>query len=338
MDLIESLWRQDIDMGLSREDAFGYKSELLEKPEHPEKLKQQEAWERFEYNIDGETGEFVPIPIQTQNNIVNSQQGLTVQTQQDQLQQPAPQPTENNNLSLEECLQLIDEEYSPSATSPTETSSTFQSQLSPQEAEQRWQDLASIPELSYQLHTASSEATATTTQFQASQESASTMINMTQPAAENPFIVNATTNGNVNLQNATNNVGAQTLQQVDNTPVLQPPSVPPHEIPPQQPEIFSPLSNFANLSLNASSPSAMGEQGINFSNFLLPDRNQMGSSFQSNLTSESGSLLLELLNEGVDEVNMDYDEQIQGLAEAFEVDSLADSDSGRGSSKCPFKI
>ncbi len=338
MDLIESLWRQDIDMGLSREDAFGYKSELLDKPDHPEKLKQPEAWERFEYNIDGETGEFVPIPIQTQENaLVPTQQGLTVQTQPEQLQQQrAPAQSTENDLSLEECLQLIDEEYAPSVTSPTNSStSTFRSQLSPQEAEQRWQDLASIPEISYQLQSASTEAT----QFPAQQEGPSTILNVTQPAVESPFMMNATTNGNVNLQNATN-VGGQTLQQrVDNNQTLPPL---PHEIPTQQPEVFSPLSNFANLSLNASSPSAISDQSMNFSNLLLNDQHQGTGSFSPGslmgVSEESGSLLLELLNEGVEDVGMDYDEQIQSLAEAFDADSVDGSDSGRGSSKYNRKL
>ncbi|XP_072020508.1 endoplasmic reticulum membrane sensor NFE2L1-like [Amphiura filiformis] len=318
MDLIGSLWRQDMDMGFNPEDvqSFGYKSKLLDKPDHPEKLKQPEAWER--YNIDGEPGEFVPIPFpfQLKKEVLSPHQ----------LQQHQPSQTTENNLSLEECLQLIDQEYTPTVNTPTESSPTFQPELNPVEAEQRWRDLASIPEL-YQLQSASTEAM----QFPAHQEgTGTTMMNMTHPVVENPFMVNVTTNGNVNLQNATN-ISGQTLERVDNQ-VLQPSSMSPHEIPPQHPEVFSPLSNFANLSLNAGSPSAINDQSLNLSNLLAP-----GSFPHGNLTADSGSILSTLLSEGVEDISMDYDEQIHSLVEAFEEDSIDDSDSGRGS-RSPFDL
>ena len=343
MDLIESLWRQDIDMGLSREDAFGYKSELLDKPDLPEKLKPQDTWQGFEYNIDGETGEFVPIPIQTrqaeqQVHVPAPQatpQGLTVQTES----QLTPTVPLEDNLSLEECLQLIDEEYSPPpiVASPTDSSETFQSQLNPVDAEQRWQDLASIPELYHQLHTTNARPEAITQfapQVPPPQEVvASAMMNVTQPPVENPFMMNATTNGNVNLQNASN-IG-QNMTQLNNLTILPSSSdSPPHrEMPLQHPEIFSPLSNFANLSLNGTSLPSAGlpehqQTGMNFSNLLL-DAQQAGASLPMNVSAESGSLLLELLNEGVDEVDMDYDDQMQSLMDTFEVDS-DDGDSGTG--------
>ena len=56
--------------------------------------------------------------------------------------QDAQLPQQDSSLSLEDCLQLLEDEYSPD-TAQTELSPG----LSQREAEQRWQDLATISEL-----------------------------------------------------------------------------------------------------------------------------------------------------------------------------------------------
>ncbi|XP_038076797.1 nuclear factor erythroid 2-related factor 2-like isoform X2 [Patiria miniata] len=301
MDLIEALWRQDIDMGISRDESYSFKEDLLlEKGEHPDKLKsQQQSWDHFGYNIDGETGEYVPNP-----------PGLEVvqpQTPQPTLPQVPVQP--DGNISLEDCLQLLEDEYLPAVSQPDgEQYQAPQQPLSPLEQEQRWQDLASIPELTHQLH-----------ELPHLPYQATVDMNITQPLnTQDAFAINATTNGNVNLQNATLSVNRNMLpiepQRLDE---FAPP-----------PEVFSPLSNFANLSLSSASPTGLinGQQNLNFSSFLLPEQPlhpAMESPLPINATDnqDNSSLLMELLNtsnvEEVDPMELDFDAQIHNVMQSF---------------------
>ena len=302
MDLIETLWRQDIDMGISRDESYALKEELLlEKGEHPDKLKSQQSWEHFGYNIDGETGEYVPNP-----------QGMNI------VQPPTPTPTlpqvpvqPDGNISLEDCLQLLEDEYLPQATTPTDEQ--FQAQhhsLSLHEQEQRWQDLASIPEITSQLQELPGMG------YQAMVD-----VNITQTQnAQDAYAMNVSTNGNVNLQNAT-------VPAPINIIPIDPQRL--NEFS-QPPEVFSPLSNFADLSLSTVSPSGLinsTQQSLNFSSYLLPEQRLQrltGPTMESPLPTDNpdnSSLLMELLNtssvDEVDPMDLDFDEQINSMMHAF---------------------
>ncbi|XP_071788241.1 endoplasmic reticulum membrane sensor NFE2L1-like isoform X2 [Asterias amurensis] len=305
MDLIETLWRQDIDMGISRDESYALKEELLlEKGEHPDKLKsQQSTWEHFGYNIDGETGEYVPNP--PGMNIVPQQ------TSPPTLPQVPVQP--DGNISLEDCLQLLEDEYLPTATTPVdEQYQPPHHSLSPREQEQRWQDLASIPELTSQLQELPGMPY---------QGMVDVNITQTQNNTQNAFAINATTNGNVNLQNAT-------VTTPRNIVPIDPQRL--NEFPPP-PEVFSPLSNFADLSLSSGSPTGLingTQQSLNLSSFLLPEQQLRlpAPALETPLpipteTPDNSSLLMELLSSSnvdeVDPMDLDFDEQIHNVMQAF---------------------
>ncbi|KAF4106494.1 endoplasmic reticulum membrane sensor NFE2L1b isoform X1 [Onychostoma macrolepis] len=157
IDLIDILWRQDIDLGAGRE-VFNYSSRQkeseAEKPneENEEAGGREESWRnglnlqavQSLTHVDGETGESIPVELTS----------LGAQT----------------SLSLQECLRLLEatfpfgEEPEFQATGPTsqlrasteETPSTsqgipLQAPLSqsdtPLDLEQQWQDIMSIMEL-----------------------------------------------------------------------------------------------------------------------------------------------------------------------------------------------
>jgi hypothetical protein len=214
----------------------------------------------------------------------------------------------DGNISLEDCLQLLEDEYLP--TVPQGDVEQHQAQqpqqpLSPQEQEQRWQDLASIPELTHQLH-----------ELPGLPYPAPVDMNITQArGAQDAFAINATTNGNVNLQNASLAANRSVLpiepQRLDEFVPL--------------PEVFSPLSNFANLSLSSASPTGLinGQQNLNFSSFLLPDQSfppALDNPMPNTTDSQDNSLLMELLNTSnvgeVDPMDLDFDDQIQNVMQA----------------------
>uniref|UniRef100_A0A3Q3VRS1 Endoplasmic reticulum membrane sensor NFE2L1 n=1 Tax=Mola mola TaxID=94237 RepID=A0A3Q3VRS1_MOLML len=152
IDLIDILWRQDIDLGAGRE-VFNYsnrqKESEEEKPspcENKEGNEEQESWRngvnlQAAQPVDGETGESIPEQLP----------GIGSQT----------------SLSLQECLRLLEatfpfgEEsevtsFSPTGISNEEVPSTSQGlplapQLPPEEPqldlEQQWQDIMAIMEL-----------------------------------------------------------------------------------------------------------------------------------------------------------------------------------------------
>nr|XP_057924418.1 endoplasmic reticulum membrane sensor NFE2L1b isoform X2 [Doryrhamphus excisus] len=145
IDLIDILWRQDIDLGAGRE-VFNYSSRQKEENEEdkprPQESKdaeeERESWRNginlrgLRGCVDGETGESIP-------------------------QQP-PAPGSQTSLSLQECLRLLEATFpfgeDPEATPPsaTDVPSTSQSlPLAPAEPqldlEQQWQDIMAVMEL-----------------------------------------------------------------------------------------------------------------------------------------------------------------------------------------------
>ncbi|XP_072174160.1 endoplasmic reticulum membrane sensor NFE2L1-like isoform X1 [Diadema setosum] len=317
MDLIESLWRQDIDMGVCP-DTYPYKGDI--KPGFNDDLKKNiNPWE---YSIDGETGEFVPGPLPD-----GVQTAVQPQVPQ-QPQQPPNEPQETS-LSLEDCLQLLEDEYSPD---------TAQTDLSPilthQEAEQRWQDLATIPELQGSIPELLPNATTLNSSqggyaapqqhyMQAVTNGSSGLAPEVNDLSQTPrlndvFAMNATTNGMVSLQNAT-----QTHQQ----PLLM------------QNDTFG---NFTNLnSPSHSSNASVASSDSNMTDFLmqaLPQQlNQANASAtyspaNLNMTDNSSSLLMELLNspsaaQPLNPLDLDFDDQMQDVLAALDRDSLEDEDS-----------
>lgn len=170
MDLIDILWRQDIDLGAGREVFdFSYRqkeSELqkqreLEEEKRQQLLQEQEKALLAQLQLDEETGEFVPRPIaaalpQTSSTPAEVPQNVEF--------------TEDNEdaMSFDECMQLLAEtfplvestETAPTCLEPsisTDTNSHLmmaseqpalsQNPLLPASMDQAWLELLSIPEL-----------------------------------------------------------------------------------------------------------------------------------------------------------------------------------------------
>ncbi|XP_002737120.1 endoplasmic reticulum membrane sensor NFE2L1-like isoform X2 [Saccoglossus kowalevskii] len=212
MDLIDVLWKQDIDMGVCREIYDGtYRQKELEKEKQLElaKLKEEKSpsigdeWSGLEYGVDSETGEYYLIPH------VHEPTSEPEATAAD-----IPLDPDAIDYNLDECIQMLREhalqQNGPQAVDdeglPLSVGITSP-QILPAEdnatAEQQWQDLASLTELQLGLPPL--------------------------PPQNDTYAVNATTNGNVNLQNASmspelNNltdfmsVGASLLSPVVQTP------------------------------------------------------------------------------------------------------------------------
>lgn len=149
IDLIDILWRQDIDLGAGRE-VFNYtnrQKEAEEKPVPVEKEQHQESWRngvnsQGAQHVDGETGESIP--------------------------EQLPAVGSQTSLSLQECLRLLEATFpfgeesefptpvpvTEIAVSNEDVPSTSQglltqlSQAEPQlDLEQQWQDIMAIMEL-----------------------------------------------------------------------------------------------------------------------------------------------------------------------------------------------
>ncbi|KAJ8255383.1 hypothetical protein GJAV_G00204270 [Gymnothorax javanicus] len=172
MDLIDILWRQDIDLGAGRE-VFDYshrqkEHELRRQREQEEEkrqqlLKEQEKALLAQLQLDEETGEFVPRP---------------APSAEPQTSTPSPEVTQNglfaeedgNALSFDECMQLLAETFPlvdaieatspvvdpsipPSANSvsammaPNQLTLPVAMERTSQDLEQAWMELLSIPEL-----------------------------------------------------------------------------------------------------------------------------------------------------------------------------------------------
>ncbi|XP_078084601.1 nuclear factor erythroid 2-related factor 2a isoform X3 [Mustelus asterias] len=179
IDLIDILWRQDIDLGVVRED-FDYnyrqKEYELEKQKKVEKEKQEQLQKEQEkallaqLQLDEETGEFVAIR-PAKHSEPEIPRGITEPAQ-------TAKTTERDDgaLSFDECMQLLAESFpfvediesrtvaleppvpapsSPQPMSPHQTqqgttsilTSTSLDSDSLEDLEQTWQELLSIPEL-----------------------------------------------------------------------------------------------------------------------------------------------------------------------------------------------
>ncbi|KAG9338608.1 hypothetical protein JZ751_025446 [Albula glossodonta] len=171
MDLIDILWRQDIDLGAGRE-VFDYshrqkehelqRQRELEEEKRQQLLREQEKAVLAQLQLDEETGEFVPRPAA----------GVQPQTST-----PPPEVTQDglfteedgNALSFDECMQLLAETFplveaiettppplDPAVSPPAGGGPAMMApqqpplpaaEKSPQELEQAWMELLSIPEL-----------------------------------------------------------------------------------------------------------------------------------------------------------------------------------------------
>uniref|UniRef100_A0A803JFF3 Nuclear factor, erythroid 2-like 2 n=1 Tax=Xenopus tropicalis TaxID=8364 RepID=A0A803JFF3_XENTR len=179
MDLIDILWKQDIDLGVSRE-VFDYnqrqKENELEKQKKLEKERQEQLQKEREkalyaqLQLDEETGEFIPIqqaaPIETA--AVTQELASSIEVK----------PSLVHDLSFDECLKILGETFqlgpaneesslayqTLEPSDPIETNQTFlQSEPNPvpagtlssipaegeimHEMNQAWEELLSIPEL-----------------------------------------------------------------------------------------------------------------------------------------------------------------------------------------------
>ncbi|XP_029461737.1 nuclear factor erythroid 2-related factor 2 isoform X2 [Rhinatrema bivittatum] len=176
MDLIDILWRQDIDLGAGRE-VFDYsqrqreyeleKQKKLERERLEQLQKEQEKAFLAQLQLDEETGEFVPI--QPAQNIESKTTRISNSSLENNILEQ-----DGDALSFDECMQLLAEtfsygvEASSSAIFPSlvpnqiDCSSTFiipTATQTPQpqaagaepdrinDIEQAWEELLSIPEL-----------------------------------------------------------------------------------------------------------------------------------------------------------------------------------------------
>ncbi|XP_004476882.2 nuclear factor erythroid 2-related factor 2 isoform X2 [Dasypus novemcinctus] len=181
MDLIDILWRQDIDLGVSRE-VFDFsqrrkeyeleKQKKLEKEKQEQLQKEQEKAFFAQLQLDEETGEF--LPIQPAQHIQSETSGSVSYSQVPHIPKP-------DALYFDDCMQLLAETFpfvdgnevssasfhtlvpdisshieSPVFTAPsqTQTPETPVLQLAiadldnmSQDIEQVWEELLSIPEL-----------------------------------------------------------------------------------------------------------------------------------------------------------------------------------------------
>ncbi|XP_049629378.1 nuclear factor erythroid 2-related factor 2 isoform X2 [Suncus etruscus] len=181
MDLIDILWRQDIDLGVSRE-VFDFslrrkeheleKQKKLEKERQEQLQKEQEKAFFSQLQLDEETGEF--LPIEPAQHISSETSGSTNYSQAAHV----PKPDE---LCFDDCMQLLAETF-PFVDDNEVSSTTFQSlvpdipshiespvfippnsasapetgvlplnisdlNIMEQDIEQVWEELLSIPEL-----------------------------------------------------------------------------------------------------------------------------------------------------------------------------------------------
>nr|XP_004660359.2 nuclear factor erythroid 2-related factor 2 [Jaculus jaculus] len=179
MDLIDILWRQDIDLGVSRE-VFDFsqrqkdyeleKQKKLEKERQEQLQKEQEKAFFAQFQLDEETGEF--LPIQPAQHIQTETSGPASYSQVTHIPKP-------DAVYFDDCMQLLAETFpfvddnevssvtfqslvpdipshmeSPVFTAPSQSQSAESSlELAvtdlnmQQDMEQVWQELLSIPEL-----------------------------------------------------------------------------------------------------------------------------------------------------------------------------------------------
>ncbi|CAM4607461.1 unnamed protein product [Leuciscus chuanchicus] len=165
MDLIDILWRQDVDLGAGREVfdfSFRQKEvELRRQREQEEEKRQQRLQDQekallAQLQLDEETGEFVPRSLPAQTNTTNGE--IT--------QNGAFAEHEGDALSFDECMQLLAETFPldepaepappcldvsvPPSTDlmmPANIPAFTQNLLLPGSLDQAWMELLSLPEL-----------------------------------------------------------------------------------------------------------------------------------------------------------------------------------------------
>ncbi|XP_064183344.1 nuclear factor erythroid 2-related factor 2a isoform X1 [Anguilla rostrata] len=172
MDLIDILWRQDIDLGAGRE-VFDYshrqkeqefqRQRELEEEKRQQLLREQEKALLAQLQLDEETGEFVPRP-------VTSAEPQTSATPPEVTQNALFTEEDGNALSFDECMQLLAETFPlveaietaspsvdpsvpppagsvPAMMAPHQPALPVAVEKAPQDLEQAWMELLSIPEL-----------------------------------------------------------------------------------------------------------------------------------------------------------------------------------------------
>ncbi|XP_021514352.1 nuclear factor erythroid 2-related factor 2 isoform X2 [Meriones unguiculatus] len=188
MDLIDILWRQDIDLGVSRE-VFDFsqrqkdyeleKQKKLEKERQEQLQKEQEKAFFAQLQLDEETGEF--LPIQSAQHIQTDTSASASYSQVAHIPKP-------DALYFEDCMQLLAETFpfvddheslaldipshveNPVFSAPGQQAQSLASSLEAvadlssveQDMEQVWQELLSIPELQC-LNTENKQLVETTT-------------------------------------------------------------------------------------------------------------------------------------------------------------------------------
>ncbi|XP_013384291.1 transcription factor NF-E2 45 kDa subunit isoform X2 [Lingula anatina] len=179
MDLIDILWRQDLDMGVAREMFDPNQRLELEKEREVELQKQQQkereldeetvkqekeekdAWEDLtNYIIDGETGELLPLPpaeqtessgpstTETQTNENTTETPLFLEDAMSLLQNDGTNNLSMNswmeNSTIQDELEKVILEKQPNLSALGDTNVSYSRQNS---LEMRWRDVASLLEL-----------------------------------------------------------------------------------------------------------------------------------------------------------------------------------------------
>ncbi|XP_066541916.1 nuclear factor erythroid 2-related factor 2a [Hoplias malabaricus] len=115
MDLIDILWRQDIDLGAGREVFdFSYRQKEvqlqrqreLEEEKRQQRVKEQEKALLAQLQLDEETGEFVPRPTPTNNALTHANTAPAEITQS-----LAFTEDDGDAMSFDECMQLLAETF-----------------------------------------------------------------------------------------------------------------------------------------------------------------------------------------------------------------------------------
>ncbi|KAI7809047.1 nuclear factor erythroid 2-related factor 2a [Triplophysa rosa] len=169
MELIDILWRQDVDLGAGREVFdLSYRQkevELRRQREQEEEKRQQHLREQekallAQLQLDEETGEFVPRTSPAEGALTEAN------TTNRQITQNGAFTAEGDAMSFDECMQLLaetfplDEPTQPASTCldpsipfstdpvmPPDMAVFTQNPLQPDSLDQAWMELLSLPEL-----------------------------------------------------------------------------------------------------------------------------------------------------------------------------------------------
>ncbi|XP_048390458.1 nuclear factor erythroid 2-related factor 2a isoform X1 [Stegostoma tigrinum] len=345
IDLIDILWRQDIDLGVVRED-FDYnyrqkeyeleKQKKLEKEKQEQLQKEQEKALLAQLQLDEETGEFVAIrPAKHSEPEISG--GITEPTQSVKITE-----RDDGALSFDECMQLLAESFPfvndiesrPVALEPPVPAQTSPQPMSPhqtqqgttailpstapesnplEDLEQTWQELLSIPELQC-LYMQNDDITSTGSTEYSSKSKSSEMQN-DSCSLSTTLLADHVSGSNTSF-----------LSLFDG----------PYEevMPSESPTLFQPKTNLSdgmNLSFNNNHFS-----DLLFSTSLNMQRNSnisQGNNMNDSLTGILDDSLLEQINIAQLEVNKDFDcNQPQNLPEVLDSDSGLSMGSSPGGS------